>query len=402
MIIVLAALVISVSAYFAHRRVDIMTVCFASSVIYFWPGLFPTYEVVLGAYAIYAFVLILIFTGALALDRLPVREACGGFSEKRILALLRGTLVLYLPLLVMALLTFETEAVVNKVEAGGGLIHYSLAVVLGYMSACALLLRRKIWILVAAVNYGWIILLGDRTQFVLAAFASLLLYASYYPIVPIEQFRKASFRNVAFAVSAAFVGLFGKDVYGAFFDYNSGLNFGTALFTRLSHSVDNPSSRFEPYHVQSILNLAIGNSDRVDPSYLLGAPLQLLPLATALGGDVHVQSQYVKNLYFADWSDQAGVSSNFFAEGYLSFGYAGAVFFCGLYVGISFALALILRKHGAAVRLWASFAGAYWAFYLHRSSLFQMIAHEKRVAYSILVIIILAAVVQSFRRLGQR
>ncbi|RYF45229.1 MAG: hypothetical protein EOO38_16400 [Cytophagaceae bacterium] len=236
----------------------------------------------------------------------------------------------------------------------------------------------------------------------IAAIGASLFFASTSEFSLLAYLRERRFSWYVLVSVVLVVGLAGKSLYGAFFDYNRGADFATSLGYRLSEQVTNPTRTFEPYHVQSILHFAVIGGDRLDTSYLNSLPLQLLPFSGSLGGDVHANSNAVKALYFSNWSDQSGVSGNFFAEGYMLFGAVGALAFILIYVVMLFPLARALCSKRLVIRLAGAFAAAFWVFYIHRSSLFQIISHEKRVILSAVLLVLVGAVINSFRSLAKK
>jgi len=396
--IVLAAI------YFARRSVDVFTFAFLSSAIYFSPALLPTYRIEDGAYYIYLCVLALLVSMAhiqrQVFGNSPLVGKAVDAAEARYF--LRGALVIYVPVALYWAADFVGTTVRSKVDVSGGVLHYAAVVLLGYVFASALVLRRWWLALVGALHYLLLVISGDRTQLVISIVAVLILYSSFQTYTLARLVRRIRLAFVSLAIAAVSVGIFGKDIYGAYFDSLAGESFVDALGSRLNATISNPSERFEPYHVQKVLNFAIGYDDRIDSSYLDSLPVQLMPMAGEIGGDVHVQSEIVKSLYFSTWSEDAGVSSNFFAEGFLLFGYVGAVVFSAIYVfGVS-VFSWLMTRGRVGHRVLASFGSAFWVFYIHRSSLFQIVGHEKRIFYSGVAVLVAAFLVRELIKLGHK
>lgn len=400
MAVALVLLVLSLSVINCRRRFDIFTLAFASCVLYFIPALVPLSDMPGGAYLIYSAVFILVTLAGLVFDKVyPTPSTSADPTALRLFY--RSAILVAAPLVLIGIVLSLGALVVGKNE-GGGLLHYSLAVFLGYAFASAALMRKWFVFGLFFLVYGWIIVRGDRTQFVIAVIALALLSASVLQLSLGSIVARIRWPAALLAAAACIVGLVGKDIYGAYFDWNSGSRYHEALQTRLEATLARPERSFEAYHVQSILAKAVLNDDRLDASYLVDLPLQLLPLAGALGAEVHAQSEMIKGLYFADWSDATGVSSNYFAEGFLIAGYVGVLLFTLLYIMGLWVIGLALRSRSWAVRLWAGFAGAFWAFYIHRSSLFQLVAHEKRIFYSMCVLVLATLVMRMLIELGRR
>lgn len=390
-------------AYFLNRRIDFYSIAFFSCCVYFSPAALPVQPAEVGAYLIYFAVLLLLVFAAVLSDRRVRARVEAGLSSKQLSIYWRGSLTLFVPLLLISILGGGGDVVTSKLDSGqSGLLHYALSVTLGFFFACSVLLRRKAWLLVCLFAYGWIILHGDRTQFVLAVISVAALLSSVHRVSPIGLLKQARRYQIFLLLLAAFVGVFGKNLYGAYFDHLAGKNFVDSLAFRTGEMLSDPAKRFEAYHVQSILNQAIKGDDRISADYLLWTPVQILPFAGEFGSDVHYQSEAVKALYFSDWSDEAGVSSNFFAEGYLLWGYLGAFLFVIIYVLGTMLSAAMMRQPKVVFRLVGCFGGAFWVFYLHRSSLFQILAHEKRVVYGMTLVILVCSVLKAMSALAPK
>ena len=391
MAIVLWLVFIVAGMFFFRRKFDVLTLAYLSSCVYFLPGAIPAYPMELGDYVVYLAVLLLLILAAATLDRRRPGAAPSPPDAARMKVYYRGLLLIYVPALVLFVLNHGDATAASKADVdSGGILYYFLCAILGYLFVVSIGLRKRLGIAVVLANYVWFIFTGDRTQFVIAVLALLVFFAAFHPVSIKRALGRIRRYQLLLAMAVLFVGLFGKVAYGAYFDWRGGRDFSQALALRFDDTINSPSQRFEPYHVQSILNMAIEDDDRIASEYLYWIPVQFLPFAGDLGSNVHDQSEAVKQLYFSSWSEKSGVSSNFFAEGFLLWGYAGALLFSALYVGVAFAFALLIASGGLITRLWASFGATFWAFYIHRSSLLQIISHEKRIVYSILLVVLVS------------
>lgn len=398
----LATLVVS-GFYFVKRPVDVFTFAYISSAIYFIPGLIPAFDVEPGSHAIYSCVLIFLVLAAFVHQsvRKP-GKGCLPVDEPRMQLFYRSALVLYVPAAMVWLLELAGSPIESKSDADGGLIHYAAAVSLGYVFIGALALGRWTVVGVCLVNYGLIVISGDRTQLLIAIIAALMFHATVrrWSILDLAVSVRPPILLAGFVALA--IGIFGKDVYGAYFDTFAGDDFIAALERRATDTIRDPSGRFEPYHVQKILNYAVRYDDRVSPDYLFLLPMQVLPMSGEVGGDVHAQSRIIKRMYFPEWREDAGVSSNFFAEGFLLFGYVGALLFAFIYALGVFMLARLVVGRNPVLRVAGCFGAAFWVFYIHRSSVFQIIGHEKRVFYSAVAIAVIMSLVKIFVSVGRK
>lgn len=402
MIIALWGLVLVLGGHFAIRRFDVFTIAFLSSCLYFSPALFPSYPIEDGAYFIYMFTLVAVWIASVLASRHGRIAGSVEQNRQQLSVYFVAAAFLCFPL---ALLDVALHGLVagGKTDAqSGGLLHYSFAVMLGFLTICALHLRKKLAIALCAIAYVLFVLRGDRTQIVITAIATALFAASYTPLSLRDTFRRLKPYQIALVALVVFAGFFGKSVYGAYFDSQAGQEFSTSFLSRMSGMIETPSAGLEPYHVQSILDFAIKGDDRIDSGYLLWIPVQALPFAGDLGANVHAQSNVIKQLYFSNWSDQAGVSSNFFAEGYLLWGYFGAIVAAVVYAFGLFVLSRLIAARRLTVRLAAVFGAAFWAFYIHRSSLSQIVSHEKRIAYAMAILVVVAAAVRAIGKVAPR
>lgn len=385
---------------FIKRPVDVFSMAYVSCLIYFFPAAFPVYDASISEYLIYIAALCSVAASAYLYDGLFSSENDRVPDRRYIRSYLRSAASIVIPLLFFNLLAAPFQ-VTNKFGGEGGLAHYALAAFTGFLLLCSVHLRSKAWIAICALVYTWMVLRGDRTQVVIAAIAASLFFSSFTDFSLVKYLRSRRLIWYILVSVVGLVGLVGKSLYGAFFDYNGGQEFAKSLVARVGDQINNPAKSFEPYHVQSILHFAVSGNDRLDSSYLESLPLQFMPFSGALGGDVHASSNTIKALYFSDWSEQSGVSGNFFAEGYMLFGMTGAIAFVLFYVLALFPLARALRDRRAIVRLMGAFAGAFWVFYIHRSSLFQIISHEKRIIISAIVLVVVGSLINHIRSVAK-
>lgn len=399
MAIVLWVVFLAAGLFFFRRRFDVLSLAFLSCCVYFVPGALPAYPMELGGYVVYLSVLLFLMLAAVALDRRRYPKAAAPLDPARMRVYYRGLLLIYVPALVLFLATSGDVTATSKGDSdSGGILYYFLCAILGYLFVISLGLRKKIGLAVVLANYTWFIFTGDRTQFVVAILALVVFFTAYRPISIKAALGRIKRYQLLLGLAVVFVGLFGKVAYGSYFDWRNGQDFSQSFAERFDDTVSSPSQRFEPYHVQSILNMAIASDDRIPSDYLYWIPVQFLPFAGDLGSNVHDQSEAVKELYFSSWSEKSGVSSNFFAEGFLLWGYGGALLFSLVYAGVALVFAMLIAKGGLVTRLWASFGAAFWAFYIHRSSLLQIISHEKRIIYSILLVVLVSRLLHTLLR----
>ncbi|WP_157582307.1 hypothetical protein [Rhodanobacter spathiphylli] len=385
--------------YFLRRPLGAFPLGYFSSLIWFVPAFFPTYPIDDEAYFYYLACLIAIVAGDVLFGWRRKNKSVSQTGRKDVAswsAILATFVVLgalYLPSV-----SITSLALGKANDQAGGVVYYSFATSLSFLAVAGLYFRKRWALAVAAMCYAEILLSGDRTQIVLTAIASAIFLSSGKCISPLSLVRRLRFAWLAAFILLAIVGIYGKTIYGAFFDSLNGATFSSAIEHRYSSS-ESFADKFEPYHTQMIMQLAVSRGDRISPDYLLSVPLQFLPWSGSLGGDVHAQSEMLKKMYFSGWSDSSGVASNFLAEGYLVGGTAGVTFFIFLYVfGLAIFSKMLSLTTALIPRIGSSLGAAFWAFYIHRCSLLQMIGHEKRVVYFSLFLVIVCAMFLIMRR----
>lgn len=372
--------------YFAVRPFDISTLAFLSAFVYFAPGLYSYYSISNITYAIWIFVLLTIFIAAVTLRPMSEMEMSHFRSRQEFHSNKYCSYLTFLSLVFPVCIfvvygpsSFFSDklSVESKYPV---IIHYSWSVILGYSLICALVKKNLKLILLCIGQYFLIIASGDRTQVVVAILSCLLMYSYSKTIRILDFFLKIKY--VLALLVLVFLGVFGKGFYGfiqlAYVDMDRALDFFNQMeFANINYLL----SGFEPYHTQYILQMAVDTGLTIPADYLLYIPLQVLPWSGEFGGDVHIQSQMIKQAFFSGWSDESGVASNIWAELYMLSSFFGLlVFLMFFYFGIVFFHNAIRRWRGLFCFA-APFMAVLWVFYIHRNSLLQMIGHEKRYIY---------------------
>lgn len=393
---------------FLARRPDLFTVAYFSAAAYFLPAWFPSYPISDGTYIVWSLVLSSIAAAALLADLAKAMAHTPAvswtLSEGSRSDRLFTSVVTFLCLALFGFILLRTGLsgfLLGKsgVIPGGSIgVYYLWVTLLGFLTLLSYIQNSWFVLTLCVIQYLLLFASGDRTHMTMALVASVL-YAF------ISSGRRSllgyfcSIRPATFSVFAIvlFLGMFGKLIYAAspilyqrglagVFEYANGLSVGLREALYMT----------EPYHTQSILEYAVGSRVSFDSDYLYKLPLQLLPWSGGLGGDAHVQSQMVKDAFFSDWSDSAGVSSNFWAEGYLLSGYLGVILFCFYYLVVIFLLNIALHRLRGCTLVVTLFMGAYWAFYVQRNSLFQILSHEKRIFYVTILVLLLSLLLSFF------
>jgi len=387
---------------YLNRPVDLLTLGLFSSYIYFLPAFFWYESLPMEAYTIYVITLVFfVIAGVLASKTVMLRQCdrVQVFSNYSFLFYLLWFLTSVFGLLDLLIHGWSFD--LSKIDSTrGDVISYSWSVFLGYFFVLSLLTKNRVGFVFGAINYSIIVALGDRTQVVVMLLVAILCFVGYRKDTLYDALKKIGLKGTFLLVLVGFVGVFGKEFYGAIQMANGFSDFFFVFQERIFGFAF--QSSFEPFHVQTILRLTVDTGLAIDYEYLLRAPLQMLPFATEFGGDVHYQSNIVKNFFFSDWREESGVSSNFFAEGYMVFGMLGGIMFSFIYVSLIYIINAGVFKANGFWRIVLLFAGVFLAFYLHRSSVYQLIGHEKRIFYSGVFVIIVCRLFSARNQLGRQ
>ena len=147
--------------------------------------------------------------------------------------------------------------------------------------------------------------------------------------------------------------------------------------------------RFEPFATQAIFNKILHSGFTIDSSYLLSLPVILLPSSRVFGvSSAHFNTEFQSALFHAN--TPGSMAYNFWAEGYANFQESGVLLFIIIYVSVLFAFQVGLSKSRS---IWIHFSilimSPYWAFYIHRNSLFSILSYEKQFFYLIFLFYLL-------------
>lgn len=239
---------------------------------------------------------------------------------------------------------------------------------------------------------------GTRTHLVMAAFTLFVLSNS-------TENKKFLFNSILSAKflflvgGISFLGIFGKDIYAStILSLSTDRNF-IEIFT---HRIEGSSfiqiiSKTEPFHTSSIFQKIVIDDFIINKDYIFELPYHFLPISSPFTDSLHVFSKAVKDHYFSGWSDNSGVGGNFWAEGYSLFGFSGVILFVLIYLKVLFLFDLGFRKFPNFYKPIFVLSGVFWAFYIQRNSLFQIISHDKRLIYTFMLILFLSLFVKIFK-----
>lgn len=393
--------------YLLSRRIDLVTVAYLSAIVYFMPAFLVSYEMPTMQYVVYAtfflgLVLCAVATSVRFFSIPPSNEFECSYEDllgARFFGLVSllsvGTQIAVFG--ISDFFAYKTEQLRNP------LIGYLWSTALAYAFLLALKVKSRFLVSLGGVQYFLLFMSGDRTHVAIAAVSSVIFFLSRDRRC-VLRFALDNKGTLLLAMPALFLfAVYGKDVYGSVYvSFAGGGSFWEVFIDRLAAQNDAVSNS-EPYFIQSMLTRVIEAGTSIPPDYLAYIPVQFLPWSGELGGDVHVQSRMFKELFFSDWSDEAGVSSNILAEAYSVAGLVGVIVFCSFYSFVLLLFQYLLARTVGVWRICFSIMAAYWTFYIHRNSILQMIGHEKRIFYFAVLSVFLIWLVSTFaRRAGPR
>lgn len=371
------------AVYFSVRRFDVFSLAFYGLSVYSMPLIF-------GEYASTTIAIYLISMLSIVMASIIRVNEINYFSlndflrdrEKIIHALLVATSIYVLTINGILSKTSKIDVDPSAVGVSGALhamfLQLSLLHLYFYWS--------RMWAIFIALNYLAIVLSGDRTQIVLSSLMMLTLHLSVkkYSLL---QFVKANLTASIATFSALIIfGVFGKAIYGMYFQYNDTQNFNVSeMYTYIELSIQ----KLESVHVMSLLDWVVRDQYQINSEYLLSTVGQLLPFSFGNEINSHYIPDYFKSMYFTFASEGYGTSANFYAEGYLNSGFIGVLIFIALHVAILASCATILKAKKGWLVLIGVLSVSVVGFYIHRLSLFQLIAFEKRIFYFIVLLLCL-------------
>lgn len=275
---------------------------------------------------------------------------------------------------------------------------YSLHVYGFFVSALSLglilsaLHKKKLYFIIFSLLMLMLFITGTRTHLVMAILSLFVLLNLGKRIRVIYMFTKLNYILVFIFVFV--LGVLGKDIYASVaISVLNDSSFFSVLVQRLSQfSFVEILSRTEPFHVAGMFQLIQENNYRIDSSYMLDLPFHFLPVSGSFTNSLHWFSESIKAEFYTGWSKEAGVSSNFWAEGFALYGLYGLFLFTLLWnVGLCFFNYIFYKAQGS-IKALALLSGVFWGFYIHRNSFFQIISHEKRVIYGYILLVLITLI----------
>ncbi|MDO9521671.1 MAG: hypothetical protein Q8K97_09570 [Pseudohongiella sp.] len=381
--------------YVYRRNIDILSIGFGGTLVYSFPVLVFDYSVYV--ISIYTFTIALIVLFMIVSLRHQQSPLPAGRPDGAGQGINRGE---YPPMLAFFRIVTCVLTVFFTVRFLGGLSAFSEDIIIYVrtvlvIAVCTYLFvamvgNRRMDLIIAMVCFVPLILSGDRTQFVISMLVAAVGASLYLRITPAVIFQRYRWRAVLALVLTIIVGFFGKVLYGSYDDMLNGMQYAEAFDARIRVFFLMIDRNVESFHVVNMFNLVYLDNFYIGPGYLLHLPQIALPFSYDFDVNSHYITDLIKARYYTDWSEGTGVSANPYAEAHMAFGVIGPLVFCLGYIAGILILNRITRNLVLNYRLWASSMliqmSVFWAFYIHRSSIFQIVAHWKRIVLVLLFI----------------
>ena len=374
---------------FRKGYIDVYFVAAIGLLAYFFPYLFiesDTELYLLTSIPLMCFLLNYIFS-----DILIKKPAIPQYKETSNLIFIS----MVFTLLMLAVLIYQA-GVIGFISGQEG--SYSLHVYGFFVSALSIglvlsaLHKKKKYFIIFTLLMLMLFITGTRTHLVMAILSLFVLLNLGKKTRIVYLFTKL---NYIFIFIFVFVlGVLGKDIYASIaVSILQNSSFFSVLAERLNQfSFIEILSRTEPFHVAGMFQLIQENNFRINSSYMLDLPFHFLPVSGGLTNSLHWFSESIKAEFYAGWSKEAGVSSNFWAEGFALYGLYGLFLFTLIWNVVLWLFNYIFYKAEGSVKALALLSGVFWGFYIHRNSMFQIISHEKRVIYGYILLVLLTLI----------
>lgn len=388
---------------FCFRKIDFYSISSLSLVAYFFPLIFHNFEKSNEVYGISSipFLINLFFcliwdllnrNKNISVDTIKYKSVGSNFSSFLLFLTIISFLLLIYSTNLSTFLLSKTEQSYNVHIYGIFISFFSIGFLYSFVYCRKILIYFIIILMLLFIS-------GDRTALVILIFSCAMLFLGKYPISLISKLLKYTFL-IPFTL-ILFIGLYGKVLYSSIvLSISNDENFLTVFFTIVkSKSLYEVVSMSEPFHTFGMLVKVVENQFHIDSSYLLELPFHFLPISGPFTDTLHHFSTEIKNNFYSSWSTNAGVSSNFWAEGYAVFGLYGVIIFSLFYSIFIFIFNYLNNKISVFYQPLIIIAGVFFSFYIQRNSLFQIMSHEKRIIYGFILSYLLFTVYKNLLKL---
>jgi hypothetical protein len=389
---------------FSHRRVDLFTLAFAASCVYFLPGFFgavpygdsgdSTVPLETETFLVMAAVMAAIALGAWMF------ESHGGHESRnsRSIADPVASQVALIVSVIGLVLTLQSDEgdlfSADKVEVLSAVSRWfyiyavgaSLSVVLAY-------LHRQWWtLLMAAGLLLFSVYVGFRSHFAMTVIA---VFLAHFHAQGAQRFIGRNQIAAILALTAAMFFFSYKFVYRMvkLGEYDIVAERMVDPQFHLQAIVDS-----EPFATQMILNEILRSRFETDGAYIVeGLAAQSILFSERFGLEAVAFNDLFQPVLFPDieW----GMAGNIWAQMLAAGGWPLFLGFLGLFVLSLRAGSRWLATARLSTRALVALGGGYWAFYIHRNDIGYQVILEKRVLLSWLIIVFACEVVH---RLGFR
>ena len=382
---------------FRKRRIDLFSLAFVSSCVYFLPGFFgyalhPSdlgamqVSLVTETYWVMVFVLGSILLGGVTFDaRLAGKAPRFTLPGGRLAPVMAISLALFgLGMMILttgwALLDMDKGAMMAELNRW----HVLFVVAMALAAVWAFTLERKLLLLFSLILLSCDVFIGFRATFAITGVTLFLLYLS------------AQGSQRAFPQHWR-IGLIGCIAALLVFNYKYISAFIKAgLWDVVIERLSDPSFYLvtilasEPFGTQAILNEVVIRDFHVGFGHFMGLAYQFMIFAPQLGGEAVSFNDLFQPALFPglDWR----MANNIWAEMWSSGGWLLLILFAGVFNVLLGVGSYLLRLRDPVLRAWFALLGAYWAFYIHRNDISFQIVLEKRV-FLIGIVCILVSVV---------
>lgn len=372
-----------------RRRYDIFSVAAVSAAIYFIPGLWgvdlrgtPLEPQV---YAAMIGVLLALGTYTLLGDRVGL-----GFGIHLAFAA-PATLLNVFAVVALGIFVFILAAYGPAFTFGdkGGVPFPGWVYVFWRVTASLFLLlafvMRSRWLWVAVPLITSLYLGGDRTGPAMAALAVAIAWMTGKQPGP---FWRTVLRGSPVLLFVGVLMLFGDYVFTGIrlWVMGAGVDELRQVARQLEWSTVLRTS--EPFVTQMILNEIVRQSFYVGPAHLVGVFYQIWPSPSAFGYPSGIFNELFQPVLFpesrsaiANW----GVAYSYWGEALATGGWAMYGVFLTVFLSGLSLLDRLIRSPSAPVSAVGALLGAYWAFYIQRNSLANILTYERHILYLALI-----------------
>jgi hypothetical protein len=403
-----AAIVVAVLLYFfaARRRYDLFTLAAVSAVVYFIPGLWGVdlrgIPLEPDVYIVMVGVLGSLVVYTLAFDRrLPRRPATQSATSQW---LLRLHAIIAIGVFSYVLIT-QGVADTFGMSAGRnfpGWLFIAWRVSASTFVVLAFVHRSK-WLWLGAPMAIALYAAADRTGLAMMALAVAAIWLS-------TTNRRTVWAHVIrlspIIVAFGFLMLFGDLMFVAIRLLVAGASFDAVASFVVTRMDWNAAIRYsEPFGTQMVLNEIIRQSFYVGPSHLVGILYQIWPAPSMFGYKSGIFNELFQKTLFpetrsatANW----GLAHNYWGEGLASGRWPMYFIFLMIYLGGLSLFNRMTHSRVAGIKALGALMGAYWAFYIHRNSLGNIITFERHILYLAAACALVAILLSSNRRFRRR